>query len=66
MDVKEFDCTAKFRYRQPDQKVHVYVEGDHVLIEAREKQRAVTPGQYAVLYSGDECLGGGPVDVILE
>ncbi len=66
MDVKEFDCTAKFRYRQPDQKVHVYVEGDHVLIEAREKQRAVTPGQYAVLYSGDECLGGGPVDAILE
>ena len=66
MDVKEFDCTAKFRYRQSDQKVHVYVEGDHVLIEAREKQRAVTPGQYAVLYSGDECLGGGPVDVILE
>ena len=66
MDVKEFDCTAKFRYRQPDQQVHVYVEGDHVLIEAREKQRAVTPGQYAVLYSGDECLGGGPVDAILE
>lgn len=66
MDVKEFDCTAKFRYRQPDQKVHVYVEGDHVLIEAREKQRAVTPGQYAALYSGDECLGGGPVDAILE
>ena len=66
MGVKEFDCTAKFRYRQPDQKVHVYVEGDHVLIEAREKQRAVTPGQYAVLYSGDECLGGGPVDAILE
>lgn len=66
MDVKEFDCTAKFRYRQPDQKAHVYVEGDHVLIEAREKQRAVTPGQYAVLYSGDECLGGGPVDAILE
>lgn len=66
MDVKEFDCTAKFRYRQPDQKVHVYVEGNHVLIEAREKQRAVTPGQYAVLYSGDECLGGGPVDAILE
>ena len=66
MDVKEFDCTAKFRYRQPDQKVHVYVEGDHVLIEAQEKQRAVTPGQYAVLYSGDECLGGGPVDAILE
>ena len=66
LDIKEFDCTAKFRYRQPDQKVHVYVEGDQVLIESYEKQRAITPGQYAVLYSGDECLGGGPVNTILE
>ncbi len=66
LDVKEFDCMAKYRYRQPDQRVHVFIEGDKVLIEAYDKQRAVTPGQYAVLYSGDECLGGGPVSVILE
>ena len=66
LDVKEFDCMAKYRYRQPDQRVHVFIEGDKVLIEAYDKQRAVTPGQYAVLYSGDECLGGGPVSAILE
>ena len=65
-EYREFDCTAKYRYRQPDQKVHVFVEGDTVLIEAYDKQRAVTPGQYAVLYSGDECLGGGQVSRILE
>lgn len=66
LDVKEFDCMAKYRYRQPDQRVHVFIEGDKVLIEAYDEQRAVTPGQYAVLYSGDECLGGGPVSAILE
>ncbi len=66
IDMKEFDCMAKYRYRQPDQKVHVFTEGNKLLIEAYDKQRAVTPGQYAVLYSGDECLGGGPVAAILE
>lgn len=53
-------CTAKIRYRQPDQqtKVH-YGEKSALTIQFEEKQRAVTPGQYAVLYQGDNCLGGG-------
>ena len=61
---KEFDCLAKFRYRQPDQKVHVKVLADkkiHVIFD--EKQRAITPGQYVVLYTEDGiCLGGGVID----
>lgn len=52
-------CTAKFRYRQPDQPVTVQRRGDELLIEAEEKQRAVTPGQSVVLYLGDLCMGGG-------
>ncbi len=57
---REFSCTAKFRYRQPDQEVRVTVTGENALhIAFAEKQRAVTEGQYAVLYRGEECLGGG-------
>ena len=60
---KAFECTAKFRYRQPDQKVCVSVRADGTLhIEFAEKQRAVTEGQYAVLYDGINCLGGGVID----
>ena len=59
---RSFDCTAKFRYRQPDQKVTVTVEGEGIHVRFDEPQRAVTPGQWAVLYLGDECLGGGPID----
>ena len=60
---KEFLCTAKFRYRQPDQEVLVRVNTDDTLhIEFKEKQRAVTEGQYAVLYDGINCLGGGVID----
>ena len=59
----EFECTAKFRYRQPEQKVRVSVLGDGRLhIDFDEKQRAVTEGQYAVLYDGDNCLGGGVIE----
>ena len=60
---KEFDCMAKFRYRQPDQPVHVTVLNDGNLhIDFVEKQRAVTEGQYAVLYEGENCLGGGVIE----
>ena len=54
---------AKFRYRQADQPVHVRIKEDGGLhIEFAEKQRAVTEGQYAVLYDGINCLGGGVIE----
>ena len=57
----EFECTAKFRYRQPEQKVRVKFSGDKMHIEFDERQRAVTEGQYAVLYDQTRCLGGGVI-----
>ena len=61
----QFTCTAKFRYRQEEQEVEVEVLGkDSIKITAKEGQRAVTTGQYAVLYSGDIGLGGGVITEI--
>ncbi|MBR4658617.1 MAG: tRNA 2-thiouridine(34) synthase MnmA [Clostridia bacterium] len=59
-----FRCTAKFRYRQPDQGVTVHPLGEGCRIVFDEPQRAVTPGQWAVLYDGEECLGGGEIDSV--
>lgn len=59
-----FACKAKFRYRQPDQDVTVYPNGSGAHITFAVPQRAVTPGQWVVLYQGDICLGGGPIDQI--
>jgi len=54
---------AKFRYRQPDQKVRVFINADETLhIDFEQPQRAVTEGQYAVLYDGINCLGGGVIE----
>ena len=61
---KTFSCTAKFRYRQPDQAVHVERVDGGALVRFSEPQRAVTPGQWCVLYRGDECLGGGPIESV--
>ena len=61
---KEFECYAKFRYRQPDQKVRVKIEEDRVVVYCAEKQRAVTPGQYVVFYTETDCLGGGVIEEV--
>lgn len=58
----DFRCTAKFRYRQADQAVTVHMRGEGAFIEFDKPQRAVTPGQWAVLYDGEVCLGGGPIE----
>ena len=59
----EFCCRAKFRYRQSEQGVRVKRTGEDTLkIFFDAPQRAVTPGQYAVLYAEDKCLGGGVID----
>ena len=58
-----FRCTAKFRYRQGEQGVLVERTGeDTCKIFFDEPQRAVTEGQYAVLYDERQCLGGGVIE----
>ena len=56
-----FRCTAKTRYRQPDQACEVLVHAGEIAVVFDHPQRAVTPGQSVVLYSGDECLGGAVI-----
>jgi tRNA-specific 2-thiouridylase len=60
---RHFRCTAKVRYRQPDQHCVVTVLDDGGLnVRFDEPQRAVTPGQYAVFYMDDDCLGGAVIE----
>ena len=58
----ELRCKAKRRYRHPEQWATVTPVGsDAVRIVFDEPQRAITPGQAAVLYDGDTVLGGGVI-----
>lgn len=56
-------CTAKVRYRQPDQLCTVTREGVGYRVVFNEPQRAITPGQSVVFYQDDVCLGGGVIEV---
>ena len=59
-----FSCFAKFRYRQGDQEVDVTVLDDNkIKVDFKKPQRAITPGQFVVLYDQTErCLGGGVIE----
>ncbi len=57
---------AKTRYRQTDAACSLLSEEAQVFtLSFEEPQWAVTPGQSAVLYQGDVCLGGGIISARL-
>lgn len=59
----EFECEARIKHRQPLQRARAKIlDGGDVQLVFYEKQRAVAEGQYAVIYVGDECLGGGVIN----
>ncbi|MCF6436208.1 MULTISPECIES: tRNA 2-thiouridine(34) synthase MnmA [Pseudoalteromonas] len=60
-------CTVKTRYRQTDIPCTLLVGADgmaRVLFD--EPQKAVTPGQSAVFYANEVCLGGGIIDSVIK
>ncbi len=63
----QFRCQAKTRYRQPDQtcQVNYQAKSSNWRVDFAQPQRAITPGQYLVLYDGDHCLGGGVIETRL-
>ena len=63
----DLQCMVKIRYRQSDQAcVVTRAGGDKLIVSFEEDQRAVAPGQFAVFYDGDRCLGGAVIDCTIS
>jgi tRNA-specific 2-thiouridylase len=57
-----YRCSAKVRYRQPDQSCTLHRRADGTYwVDFDTPQRAVASGQYLCLYAGTQCLGGGVI-----
>ena len=52
---------AKTRYRQSDARCEISHGAQSFTLRFEQPQWAVTPGQSAVVYDGDVCLGGGVI-----
>ena len=57
-----FPCKVRLRHRQPLQDCRLTLNGDSATLDFAQPQRAVTPGQSAVFYLDQVCLGGCIVD----
>jgi tRNA-specific 2-thiouridylase len=64
--VEEINVKAKIRYRhrESDAVVKASSEG-RAFVEFKNPQRAITPGQAVVFYSGDRILGGGWIEEVV-
>ena len=58
----EFGCAVKTRYRQADIPCKVKLIAETAEVYFYKPVRAVTPGQHAVFYDGEICLGGGIIE----
>jgi tRNA-specific 2-thiouridylase len=57
----EFHCTARLRYRQPDAACRVLQSPGGIDVRFDAPLAGAAPGQYVVLYDGEECLGGAAI-----
>jgi len=65
-DQRVDECSCKFRYRQQDIPCKVKYINNKDIELTYENAKAVTPGQFCVLYKDSLCLGGGIIEKVYK
>jgi tRNA-specific 2-thiouridylase len=62
-----FSAQVKIRYNHPGSEATVTAKGEEELeVGFKIPQKAITPGQAAVIYEGDRVLGGGWIKEVMR
>ena len=56
--------SCKFRYNQNFKKIKITKVDNKLNLEVLDKTKFITPGQFAVIYDKDICLGGGVIESV--
>src|SRR5262245_24963624 len=59
-------CSVRVRYRQADQACTLVWDERGAEVALHVPQRAITPGQFAVFYDGEICLGGAAIEHVVS
>ncbi|MBO4739684.1 MAG: tRNA 2-thiouridine(34) synthase MnmA [Bacteroidales bacterium] len=59
----DFEAETKIRYRDYGHKSLINQKGDELNVTFIEPASAITPGQSAVIYEGDDVVAGGFIDI---
>jgi tRNA-specific 2-thiouridylase len=55
------EAVVKIRYKDEGTPARLYNEGENIRVEFATPVKAITPGQSAVFYEGNDVLGGGVI-----
>jgi tRNA-specific 2-thiouridylase len=61
-----FSAQVKIRYNHPGSEATVTPKGRELEVRFKIPQKAITPGQAAVIYEGDRVLGGGWIKEVMK
>jgi len=65
--VSPVDAQVKIRYNNTGNDATIEQTGEEIItVKFHSAQKAITPGQSAVFYSGDDVIGGGIIDKIIK
>ena len=58
---EQLTCLVRIRYRQPLKQATLIQKEDGLYILFPQKEKGITPGQFAAWYVGEELIGSGTI-----